>query len=153
MGRCDSPQTAEADISSRARWDSGRREIVVRILERASGQVMLVSACTRPCTCQSTPMAMLRHCAATGREWVLNFETSAGGSKVLAKVDSSCQPPIEFVSQDEAVVNTCIFQNGRALDRAVDRRPKTLGSNIAANPDLAAFGNVARRLAAGAGDA
>ena len=114
-GQVDSPQTAAADISADHQEDSGRRDIVVRILDRASGQVMLVSRVRAPVHLPINGDGYVESLPGKPREWVLSFDAFRGGSKLLGTVDSSCQPPIEFVSHDEALVNTCIFQNGRRL--------------------------------------
>jgi hypothetical protein len=51
----------------------------------------------------------------SGREWILNLKFFSGGSRIVGKLDSSCQPPVEFISLTEALANTCVFQNGRRL--------------------------------------
>jgi hypothetical protein len=51
----------------------------------------------------------------SGQDWTLNLDYFTGGSKILGRLPSLCQPPIEFVSQEVAVVNTCAADTGRRL--------------------------------------
>ena len=114
-GQVVSPSTAEADVTTDDRNGDERREIVLRILERRSGQVMLVSHVRATVHLPINSSAYVETLRGSGREWVLNLKFFSGGSKILGKLDSSCQPPVEFVSRTEVVVNTCVFQNGRRL--------------------------------------
>ena len=114
-GQVDSPQTAAADVSTDHQEDSGKPDVVVRILDRESGKVMLVSRVRAPVRLPINGDGYVESLPGKPREWVLSFDAFRGGSKLLGTVDSSCQPPIEFVSPNEAVVNTCMFQDGRRL--------------------------------------
>jgi hypothetical protein len=110
-----SPSTAEADVSTDDKQESDKRDIVLRILDRTSGRVMLVSRVRSQVHLPINSDGYVETLPDKPREWLLSFDLFAGGSKVLGQVDSSCQPPIEFVSHDRAIVNTCVFENGRRL--------------------------------------
>lgn len=114
-GQVDSPPTAEASVSTEISGDTGQRDIVLRILERASGHVMLVSRVRRMVHLPINSEGYVETLRGTGRDWLFNIDYFTGGSKAMGKLDSSCQPPIEFVSHDEAVVNTCVPGAGRRL--------------------------------------
>jgi len=112
-GQVDSPKTAEADVSTEDKDDTQRRDIVLRILERDSGQVMLVSRVRAPVHLPISSDGYLETLPGN-KDWVLSLDYFKGGSKVLGNVNSLCQPPVQFVSHTEAVINTCI-ENGREL--------------------------------------
>jgi hypothetical protein len=114
-GTVGSPATAEAMVSTDDRGGDAERNVVLRILERHSGQVMLVSRVRATVHLAINSDGYLETLRGSGREWVLNLKYFNGGSRVIGKLDSSCQPPIDFVSKNEALVNTCVFQNGRRL--------------------------------------
>ncbi|HEY6490868.1 MAG: hypothetical protein WCC26_07685 [Terracidiphilus sp.] len=114
-GDVGSPAAAEANVSNESSGSFGQKDIVVRILERASGRVMLVSRVHTTVRLPINTEGYIETLRGTGQQWILNFDDFTGGSKILAKVDSSCQPPIDFVSQDEAVANTCSVDTGRRL--------------------------------------
>jgi len=114
-GQVGSPSTAEANVATDDQSGDGHRDTVLRILERQSGQVMLVSRVRTTVHLPINSDGYLETLRGSGREWVLNLKYFDGGSKVLGKLDSSCQPPVEFISRTQALVNTCAFQNGRRL--------------------------------------
>lgn len=114
-GLVESPKTAEADVTVDHQNDTDRRDVVVRILERESGQVMLVSRVRAPVYLPINGDGYLETLPGKAKDWVLSLDAFRGGSKVLGTVDSSCQPPITFVARDEVVINACLFQNGRRL--------------------------------------
>lgn len=114
-GKVGSPATAGASVSTDDQDGDAERDVVLRILERQSGQVLLVSHVRATVHLAINSDGYLETLRGNGREWVLNLKYFSGGSRVLGKLDSSCQPPIDFVSRTEALVNTCVFQNGRRL--------------------------------------
>lgn len=114
-GEVGSPPTAEASVSSEISGSSGQKDVVLRILERSSGRVMLVSRVRASVRLPINTEGYIETLRGTGQQWMLNFDDFTGGSKVLGKVDSACQPPIDFVSQEEAVANTCSGDGGRRL--------------------------------------
>jgi hypothetical protein len=114
-GTVGSPETAEASVSTDVPDGEAERDVVLRIIGRQSGQVLLVSHVRAPVHLAINSDGYVETLRGSGREWVLNLKYFSGGSRILGKLDSSCQPPIDFVSRTEALVNTCIFQNGRRL--------------------------------------
>lgn len=120
VGQVGSPATATADVTADNQNGpdqngSGQRDIVLRILERASGKVMLVSRVRAEVHLPIDSEGYLEMLRGSGKDWVLNFNYFTGGSKVLGKLESSCQPPVQFVSSSEVLVNACAMGNGRRL--------------------------------------
>jgi hypothetical protein len=114
-GQVPSPPTAEANVSTDISGTTGEHDIVLRILDRVSGRVMLVSRIRRTVHLPINSDGYVEALRGSGQDWVLDLDYFAGGSKVLARVDSTCLPPVEFVSHDEAVANTCLPNAGRRL--------------------------------------
>jgi len=114
-GQVSSPSSAEADITNDNQEASQKRDVVVRILDRASGGVFLVSRVHAPIHLPINDDGYIATLPGQNNEWVVSFDAFKGGSHLLGNVNSSCQPPVEFVTHDEAVVNTCLLQNGRRL--------------------------------------
>lgn len=121
-----SSATAQADVTVNSEKSVDERDIVLRILRRSTGQVMLVSHVRMAVRLPINAEGYLETLRGTeGRQWILDLNYFTGGSKVLGRLDSSCQPPVEFVTPDEAIVNTCVQQNGRRLV-AMSTEGKTL---------------------------
>jgi hypothetical protein len=114
-GQVASPPTAQANVSTDSFDATGERDVVLRILERVSGRVMLVSRVRKAVHLPINSDGYIEALRGNGQEWVLDLDYFTGGSKVLGRVDSSCLPPIEFISRDEAVANTCVSNAGRLL--------------------------------------
>jgi hypothetical protein len=121
-----SPATAQADVTVASEKAVDERDIVLRILRRSTGQVMLVSHVRMAMRLPINADGYLETLRGTdGRQWILDLNYFTGGSRVLGRLDSSCQPPVEFVTPDEAIVNACVQQNGRRLV-AMSTEGKTL---------------------------
>lgn len=114
-GQVGSPVTAQASVMKGDEDNAGQPETVLRILRRDSGKVMLVSRIRSTAQLPIGPDGYLETLRGSGRDWVLSLNFFTGGSRTLGKVESSCQPPVMFISRDEALANTCSPQGGRAL--------------------------------------
>jgi hypothetical protein len=121
-----SPATAQADVTLDGEKSTDERDIVLRILRRSTGEVMLVSHLRMAVRLPINGDGYVETLRGTdGRQWILDLNYFTGGSKVLGKLESSCQPPVEFVTENEAIVNACVLQNGRRLV-AMSTEGKTL---------------------------
>jgi len=111
------PATAAADVTTDRQNRNGpeQRDIVLRILSRASGKVMLVSRIRAEAHLPIGSEGYLETLRGTGKDWTLSLDYFTGGSKILGKLESSCQPPAQFVSSSEVLVNACAMGNGRRL--------------------------------------
>lgn len=109
-GQVTSPATASAAATADeddAAVEEGQPELVVRILRRASGEVLLVSRTRSAVHLPINSAGYLENLRGPGMEWVLNLSYFSGGSKMLGKVDTACDPDDNFLSEDEILVIGC----------------------------------------------
>jgi hypothetical protein len=115
-GDVPSPATAEASISTDGQRAEGDPQIVLRILRRDSGQVMLVSRVRTAVHLPINSTAYLETLRASeGRDWLVDQNFFTGGVRMIGKLESTCDPPIELLSSDVALANACAPQGGRKL--------------------------------------
>ncbi|HVZ83469.1 MAG TPA: hypothetical protein VG893_07310 [Terracidiphilus sp.] len=116
-GQVPSPATAQAEVDEdeQEAHDAGQPPIVLRILRRSSGQVMLVSRVRTIAHVPINSEGYLETLRSNGRDWLLNLNYFTGGSHLLGRVSSMCEPPMAFLTQDVALANTCTAQGGRDL--------------------------------------
>jgi len=110
-GDVPSPPTAQASISVDGQ-QSGVPDLVVRILRRSSGQVMLVSRTRSAVHLPINADGYLESLRANGEQWILNLNYFSGGSTVLGRVNSTCSPTFDFISQRELLVTACAGSGG-----------------------------------------
>lgn len=104
------PATASATVTTDqddATAEDGRPELVVRILRRASGEVMLVSRVRSAVHLPINDAGYLENLRGRGMEWKLNLSYFTGGAKMLGSVETACDPDDEFLSEDEILVTGC----------------------------------------------
>lgn len=114
-GTVPSPTSAAANVEQNEPRRDDAPEIVLRILRRSSGQVMLVSRVRTVVHLPISEDGYLETLRMNAREWMLNLNFFTGGSRLLGRVSSVCSPPLEFLSRDVALANTCLPQGGRDL--------------------------------------
>jgi hypothetical protein len=112
-GNVPSPTTASADILSDGSPPFAKSDIVLRILQRESGRVMLVSHVRGTLHLPINVDGYLETLRGKGREWVVNLNSFTGGSRTIGKVNSVCSPALEFISRGEVLVTTCNPDGGR----------------------------------------
>jgi len=108
-GEVGTPSTASANLtadSENGDQDNTEPNLVVRILRRASGEVMLVSRAHTPVQLPINSQGYLENLRQSSG-WVLNLNYFTGGSKMLGTVASFCSPTDDFVSEDEILVTGC----------------------------------------------
>jgi hypothetical protein len=98
---------------------------VVRILRRDSGEVMLVSRVRAAVHLPINSIGYLENLRSRGTEWILNLSYYTGGSKMLGRVASNCEPDDEFLSEQEILATTC-GSSGESGLVAVSTAGKTL---------------------------
>jgi hypothetical protein len=108
-GEVSSPPTASAAITSDQDppADGSQPDLVVRILRRDSGEVMLVSRVRAAVHLPINSTGYLENLRSRGTEWILNLNYYTGGSKMLGRVQSTCEPDDEFLSEQEILATTC----------------------------------------------
>ncbi len=132
----DAALASSAIVSEEDRKPGNPPEMVVRVLRRDSAQVLLVSRVRSAVHLPVNADGYLEGLRSDGEDWLLNLNHFDGGSTVLGKVESSCSPTLDFVSQSEMLVSTCGAQ-GHKLVALGDQRPPALGAGYARFDDLA----------------
>ena len=115
QGDVETPAAAEANMSVDGQAASANPEIVVRILQRASGQVMLVSRVRTLVHLPINQEGYVESLRGQGLNWVLNLSLFGGGSRILGQVQSTCMPLEEFLTDDKLLVSTCGLSGERRL--------------------------------------
>jgi hypothetical protein len=114
-GDVASPPGAEASTVVDGQKAAGQPDMVLRILRRDSGQVMLVSHVRSTVHLPINSEGYLETLRANGVQWLVNLNYFSGGSTVLGRVDSTCSPALDFISQRELLVNACGSSGARKL--------------------------------------
>jgi hypothetical protein len=113
-GDVPSPPTAIADMSVDGQKSSAP-DFVVRILRRDSGEVMLVSRTRSTVHLPINSDGYVETLRGNGEQWLLNFKFFSGGSRILGRVDSTCPPTFDFISQREFLATGCDVKGGSKL--------------------------------------
>ena len=92
--------------------ESGKTNLVVRILHRESGKVLLVSRVPRTVHLPINSDGYVESMRGRGQQWVLSQNYFGGGSRVMGKVESVCSPAFDFVSDRELLVTACAPDGG-----------------------------------------
>lgn len=82
-------------------------EFVLRILQRKSGHVLLVSRVRAAVHLPINSLGYLENLRGKGSQWTLDMNYFAGGTRMLGSVDSACEPDDTFVSEQEILVTGC----------------------------------------------
>ena len=106
-GTVPSPSTASVTIASDEGKPDAQPNIVLRILRRATGQVMLISHTRTTVHLPINSEGFVEALRGKAHEWVLDFNYFKGGNRVIGRLDSICAPSVEFVSNPEVLVTTC----------------------------------------------
>lgn len=114
-GDVASPPTAQARISVDGQKAGDSPDLVVRILRRDSGEVMLVSRVRTAVHLPINADGYVESLRANGEQWLLNLKFFSGGTKVIGRVNSTCSPNFDFVSQRELLVTACDGSGGHRL--------------------------------------
>jgi hypothetical protein len=110
-GDVPSPQSAQTHLSVDGQAP-GVPDMVVRILERSSGQVKLVSRTRSSVHLPINSEGYLESLRGDGEQWLLNLNFFSGGSKILGRVTSTCSPSYDFIAQRELLVTACVGLGG-----------------------------------------
>ena len=115
-GEAAGPAAGQATMTADEQKPGAQPTLVVRTLERESGH--LIRMIQVPWTNQTTDWPInsegyLESVRDSGGQWLLKLNYFAGGSKVVAPVDSSCIPTADYVSEGELLVITCDASGGK----------------------------------------
>jgi len=114
QGDVGSPATAQASITTDAPA-SDKRNLVLRVLRRSTGDVMLVSHVNSVIHLPLNPEGYLELLRGNGKDWALNFDYFSGGHIIVGKIESVCMPLLNFLSPSEVLANTCGSSGDPAL--------------------------------------
>ena len=114
-GDVASPDSAAASTVVDGQKPAEQPDMVLRILRRDSGQVMLVSHVRSTVHLPINSEGYLESLRANGVQWLVNLKYFSGGSRILGRVDSTCSPTLDFISQQELLVNACGSSGGHKL--------------------------------------
>jgi hypothetical protein len=114
-GDVPSPPTAQASMTVDDQKTGAVPELVVRILRRDSGQVMLVSRSRAAVHLPINSDGYIESLRANGGQWLLNLNYFTGGTTVLGRVNSTCSPNFDFISEQELLVTACDGSGGHKL--------------------------------------
>jgi hypothetical protein len=114
-GQVGSPPTAATSIVADGQNASDPANTVVRILERSTGKVMMVSRVRSTIHLPINADGYLERLKGNGQMWLLNLKFFSGGSRMLGRIESVCSPYFDFVSQSEFLVTACGDWGGKRL--------------------------------------
>jgi len=129
-GEVPRPATASATVTTHDADPPGKPAasqsgMVVRILERSSGRVMLVSRVRSAVHLPIKSDGYLEAIRGRGAEWQLTLNSFTGGETTLGEVESTCSPAYDFISERVMLATTCarggehrlvaVATNGRRL--------------------------------------
>lgn len=82
-------------------------DLVLRILERNSGQVLLVTRLHDLIHLPLNDQGYLQSLRGEGAEWKLEMNFFSGGSQPLGTVKSTCMPDAQFITTHELLASAC----------------------------------------------
>jgi hypothetical protein len=111
-GDVPSPATASANVAARDADDDGngaqpRSEMILRVLQRSTGKVMIVSRVHTAVHVPLSATGYVESIRGNGTHWLLNFDLFTGGGEPVGKVDSYCSPLVDFLSEKVFLVTAC----------------------------------------------
>lgn len=114
-GDVGSPASARAEVRSDEGGEEGKPPLVLRILDRTSGKVMMVSRVRSIAHLPINREGYLEALRGREREWLLTFEQFTGEYKIVARAQSTCMPSLEFLTEQVFTAGVCDGSGGRAL--------------------------------------
>jgi hypothetical protein len=105
-----SPATASASMTTDD--EDGTPDTVVRILQRDTGKVMLVSRVRTTVHLPINSSGYLENLRGQKWQWLVNLSYFHGGNSMLGGVDSSCNLTNRFVTDHLVLVTACMQDGG-----------------------------------------
>lgn len=107
--------TSDANAGDRPQDDNATPDLVLRILRRESSQVMLVTRIRNPVELPINDEGYLSPLRSSGMDWMIALNFFTGETRDLGKVKSACAPELVFLSENEALANTCSDSGNDAI--------------------------------------
>ncbi|HVN92201.1 MAG TPA: hypothetical protein VMT38_00820 [Terracidiphilus sp.] len=101
------PASGSSASDSTSATGADSPDLVVRILHRNSGDVMLVSRVRTAVHLAINSDGYLENTRDRGMDWILSLSYFTGGSHMLGRVQSNCEPDDQFLSEQEILSTTC----------------------------------------------
>lgn len=101
------PETIETAQQARQQNPAAQPDLAVRILRRGSGEVILVSRTRSAVHLPVNSDGYLENLRAKPNQWLVNMNYFSGRIATFGRVDSSCSPLSDFLSQREVLVTGC----------------------------------------------
>lgn len=110
-------QDADTDRATDASGDGAGipPATVVRILQRDTGKVMLVSRVRSTVHLPINSSGYLENLRGQRWQWLINMSYFVGGSATLGAVDSNCNLTNNFISEELLLVTACMAEGGNRL--------------------------------------
>ncbi len=87
--------------------DAGPPEIVLRVLQRATGQVMLVSRVHNTVYLPLNARGYMQTTQENPRQWRLTLHDYIGGSASVGALATTCDPRVDFITQNRLLATAC----------------------------------------------
>jgi hypothetical protein len=100
-------ETVDAPRAAQQQNPPAQPDLAVRILRRASGEVILVSRNRTAVHLPINSEGYLENLRAKANGWLLSLNYFSGGSTILGQIDSACSPISDFLSQREVLMTGC----------------------------------------------
>ena len=123
-----SPPAANTGISVDGQPSSGAKNVVVRMMRWKSGEVLMVSRARSTVHLPISDQGFLETLPAAGGQWLLSLDFFTGESRILGRINSACQPTMDFVSRRVVLAATCDTSGGGGFV-AITTRGRILWEN------------------------
>jgi hypothetical protein len=90
-------------------------DLVLRIMQRNSGEVMLVTRVRSMVHVPLNDQGYLGSLRGNGMDWRLDMNFFGGGNRLIGAVKSACMPDVSFVSASEVLAAACADSGNDAL--------------------------------------
>lgn len=110
-------------------------DLVLRILDRASGQVMLVTRVRDLLHLPINTEGYLQTLRGNGVDWSVVMNDFTGGSHPVGTVKSGCMPDLNFISEREVLATACA-DNGEDALVAMDMAGEKLWIDLLSDRDV-----------------
>lgn len=101
------PVAASSNIDTTDTSGANEPDLVLRILQRESGQVLLVTRLRDLLRLPINSEGYADSLHGNNVDWTVEMNFFTGGSRPLAKVKSACAPNLDFVSEHELLAMAC----------------------------------------------
>lgn len=101
------PSPASAAVDEDKDSEAAPLNNVLRIFDRATGQIKLVSRTRAVARLPINSEGYVESLRGNGTRWVLNINFFTGGTRVLGDFESTCMPQTQFVSEHLLLATSC----------------------------------------------